>query len=176
MDNSFLQDSKKDGIFSQILKRLTALELFKQEHTSIQHGGSNRGWSLFMEQFNTIGAVNRQVNSSQRYNCYSFQVVPGNGDWLEVGIFLNAGDKTCKILGVTENDAGKMDWTLNGVLQTSGQDWYSAGVTLNVEKTFVLTVPITGYYVLRGTINGKNVGSSNYYWVFTGVFIYPASY
>lgn len=37
MDNSFLQDSKKDGLFSQILRRLGSVETFMQNHLSINH-------------------------------------------------------------------------------------------------------------------------------------------
>lgn len=110
---------------------------------------------------------------------FSHWVIPGtyaNGFTGSFGLFLNAGTYTCKVLGVTNPALGKLDWTLDGVSQTTGQDWYSAATTYNVFKTFTLTVVNSGYHRLMLTVNGKHASSSDYGWILTRVFIYPTDY
>jgi hypothetical protein len=135
-----------------------------------------RGDTILITDFNKSNAVTEAVVNGQLYNLYHYTSTPGNGDWLEVGFELNAGSYTCRILGLSSTDTGKIDWTLDGTSQTTGQDWYSAAGTYNVSKSFTLTAVYSGYHVLKGTVNGKNASSSSYRWYITCAVITPTTY
>lgn len=131
---------------------------------------------FFPAQFDTNAGVTHYIDTGQRLNYYAYSTTVNNGDWIEVGLWLSAGTYTCELVGYTGSAGAKLDWTLNGVSQTTAQDWYSASPTKNVVKTFTLTVPFTGYHVLKGTVNGKNASSSGYAWYLSCGSIYPAAY
>lgn len=118
----------------------------------------------------------KAANASQRYQTWAFQTAPADGQFWDMGIFIAAGTYTCTVLGETDNVSAKLDWTLDGVSQTTGQDWYSVGATGNVEKSFTLTATKSGYQKLTATVNGKNGSSGNYYWTHTALYITPAAY
>jgi hypothetical protein len=115
------------------------------------------------------------MSALQVYGFYNNQTSPANADYLTGSVFLNKGTYTCNVIGASSAGNGLLDWTLDGVSQTTGQDWYSGSTVYNVSKTFTLTVPFTGYHTLRGTVNGKNGSSSNYYYIITQIEIYPSA-
>lgn len=96
-----------------------------------------------------------------------------NGDILTWRVALKAGTYNVRNLGRTANSFGKIDWKLNGVNQTTGQDWYSAATTENVEKTWTLTVPSDGVHTLASVVNGKNASSSAFVIQQAAIFITP---
>jgi hypothetical protein len=85
-----------------------------------------------------------------------------DGDVYATSIYIAAGTYTCTVYGITANACGKADWYLDGVVQTSGQDWYSASTTYNVVKTFTLTVLNDGWHRLHAVVNGKNATSTDF--------------
>lgn len=104
------------------------------------------------------------LDSNQINNMYIYQNAAANGDTFTNSCFLRAGTYTLSIIGQTANDQGIVDWYLDGGLIVNGQDWYSAGTTRNVIKTASgLVIPDDGYHILKGSINGKNGASSNYF-------------
>jgi hypothetical protein len=123
---------------------------------------------------NAIAAVNI---STQNYALASYQNPPANGDTFTHGCLLAAGTYTLKILGITDPSYGKIDWYLDGVSIATGQDWYSAGALVkNVVKTVAnVSVVGSGWHILRGTVNGKNGTSTNYYIALTKYDFIPSA-
>jgi hypothetical protein len=113
------------------------------------------------------------VRTSQPYN-FAMEQNSGaaNGDWISVTFFAQKGSYTCEVLGFTAVSVAKQDWTLNGVSQTTGQDWYSASTVYNVVKTFTLTVPYTGIHTLKSTINGRNASATGWDFQLTAIAIH----
>lgn len=135
-----------------------------------------KSFEAFHDAFKCSTAETKGAPATARYQTYSFQTTPANGQTWDIGFVIEAGTYTVTVLAETDASSPKLDWTLNGVSQTTGQDWYSASTILDVEKTFTLTVPSDGYHVLRATINGKNASSANYYWTHTKITITPSAY
>jgi hypothetical protein len=95
-----------------------------------------------------------------------------NGDTFTQSLMLKAGTYNFYVLGETASDRGLLDWYIDGVNFATGQDWYSAGTTVNVIKSaLAITVTGTGRHVLKGVVNGKNGASSGFavllakYWI-----------
>jgi len=109
--------------------------------------------------------------SGQRYATLSYQNVAADGDTFTQDFTLKAGNYTLYALGFTNANSGKIDWYVDGVLQSSGQDWYSAGNVFNVIKTSSVTVVGNGIHELKGVVNGKNVASGGYFIQFTKMWI-----
>lgn len=112
-------------------------------------------------------ALATTLTTSQSYNQYSNQNAAANGDAFTQSLWLRAGTYTLSVLGITQNDGGKIDWYLGTsssslALVASGQDWYSVATTYNVKQTATITVPEDGYHVLKGVVNGHNAGSAGY--------------
>lgn len=112
-------------------------------------------------------------DGSQQYNVWSYQATPANGDIFEHYFELASGTYTMEVLGLSANSRGKIDWTIDGAAAVSGQDWYSGGLTYNVRKTASVTIATSGGHTLRGTINGKNAGSSDYQMLITRIAFRP---
>ena len=143
---------------------------------TVEQKTAPRGTILFIDQFNGSSALATAIDTAQKYGALCYISTGTNSDWLETGFDFNAGSYTLSVLGVTDSNRGIIDWTLDGVSQTTGQDWFAASATKNVIKTFTLTVPNTGYHVLRGTVNGKNGSSAGYYIGLTAIYINPATF
>ncbi len=94
---------------------------------------------------------------------YSHQDPPANGDTFRQQFYLAAGAYTLSVLGYTANDAGIVDWFIDGVLVVSGQDWYTLLPGANTVKTAAVNVIGNGQHQIRGVINGKNVASINFW-------------
>ncbi len=119
--------------------------------------------------------LTHSVYSTQLFNTASFQGSPSDGDSFTHSCVLAAGTYTLYLLGRSGADRGIIDWAINGSTVASGQDWYSAGTTDNVQKTVTnLSIP-AGLVALKGTINGKNASSSNYYMPLTRMVLKQAS-
>jgi hypothetical protein len=119
----------------------------------------------------------RVVQTLQPYN-FHYQVPAANsanGDTFQGAAWIEAGTYTLHELGYTGPTVGKIDVYLDGAIIASGQDWYSAGGTYNVEKTISsVVVPTSGYHHLKFVVNGKT--GSNYVWVITKIWFTPAAY
>ena len=167
-----------DGVSSRIYFQDSFVILYTDGSNvfTVYQKTASRGVIIPIQSFNKNSATIKAINTSQYWNLIEYQSSAANGDWLEDCIFLQKGTYTCECLGYTQGVNGILDWTLDGVSQTTGQDWYSASPVNDVSKTFTLTVPYTGYHKLKGTVNGKNASSSNYYWVLTYINIYPSAY
>jgi hypothetical protein len=100
----------------------------------------------------------------QNYAHYFTQNTPADADTFTQSVWLRAGTYTFSVLGLTLNNAGLIDWYIDDVTFTTGQDWYSASLTYNVTKTVgSIAVIGDGYHVLKGKVNGKNASSSSYF-------------
>jgi hypothetical protein len=111
----------------------------------------------------TGGTLTGAVMADHPYNWVWYQNAPDNGDSFTNGCLLEDGTYSFYVLGRTANTRGKIDWSLDGVVFSSGQDWYSSSSTSNVTKVVTgITVATSGWHILLGTINGKNGSSSDY--------------
>jgi hypothetical protein len=175
-----------DGNASETIDTVTTKRYFQGQSFLLMCDGSNwtdvlsstapRRAGIFMDEVIISASLIKTLSLSQRYTLYFFQNPAANGDTWKMPIYISAGSYTVTVLGVADANLGKLDWTLNGTSITTGQDWYAASTTYNVEKTFSLTVPYTGYHLLTATVNGKNASSTNYYNILTKVSIIPVVY
>lgn len=115
----------------------------------------------------STGSLTSIIEASQRYNFLVFPSAHTNGLYIETTIYLAAGSYTFSVLGQTEDDACIIDWTIDGGAAVTGQDWYSGAVVRNVVKTGAVTISKSGVHTLRGTVNGKNASSTDFYFVLT---------
>lgn len=120
-------------------------------------------------------ALTMPIDTLQILNYYCYQTTPNDGDYFTCSFVLKAGTYTCYAIGVTANNRGKIDWSLDGASQTTGQDWYNLTPQNNITKSFSLTVLTDGYHVLKGVMNGKNASATNYYWALSKIWCVPAS-
>lgn len=74
---------------------------------------------------------------------------------------LAAGTYTITVIGVTLSAYGSTDYTLDGAA-VGTKDWYSADPALNVVAQFTGIAATAGVHTFRGTVNGKNPGSTDY--------------
>lgn len=131
-------------------------------HVINQNAGNLQLWFSPL-QFSSNFTQKYTVRTSQPYNFAMEQNLgAANGDWISVMFFAKKGTYTVAVLGFTAGSCAKQDWSLNGVNQTTGQDWYSASAVYNVVKTFTMTVPYTGIHTLKSTINGRNASASGW--------------
>lgn len=104
--------------------------------------------------------------------CVTGPVSPLDGD--EYYFYGAFGAGTYKILtyGSTSSGLGKIDYYIDGVLVSSGQDWYSASPVMSVNKTISsVVVPVSGHHTIKLKVNGKNASSSGYSISFTRMVI-----
>src|SRR5262245_33975441 len=109
---------------------------------------------------NALGSAT--VDTGQAYNYYIRQSTSADADSFTQSVFLRAGTYTFSVIGQTNTANGKIDWYIDNVSFTTGQDWYSASQTKNVVKTASVTINSDGYHVLKGVINTKNASSSGF--------------
>ena len=99
------------------------------------------------------------------------------GDTYEAGFWIAAGTYKINTLGVTFNSFGKVDYYIDGVSVSTGQDWYSSSATFGVEKTITgIAVPTNGYHVLKIVVNDKNASSGDYRFGVTKITFIPSTY
>lgn len=120
-------------------------------------------------------AITFTLSTSQQHGVLFYQNAPANADTFTQSFMMRAGTYTLSVIGVTANDRGKIDWYVDGAVQITGQDWYSASATYNVIKSGSITVATDGYHVLKGVINGKSGSSSSYYFSPTKFWIAPSA-
>lgn len=116
-------------------------------------------------------------DANQNY-IYTAIVDPSaDGDSFSQSFMLKSGTYTFHVFGAGEINNGKLDWYVDNVLITSGQDWYDAGgATYNVRKTVNnVSVVGNGRHVLKGVVNGKNAGSIGYYMPLNKYWFEPSS-
>lgn len=84
-----------------------------------------------------------------------------DGDWQEWSVCLAAGTYTITVIGVATGSYGSTDYTLDGAA-VGTKDWYSADFAFNVVAQFTGIAATAGVHTFRGTVNGKNPGSTDY--------------
>lgn len=131
----------------------------------------NRATIWFDEATVSAGGLSTAIDVGQKYNIINYPTTHANGQYIETTFWLAAGTYTLSVLGQTENDACVVDWTIDGGAAIAGQDWYSSGATKNVVQTGSVTVATSGLHTLRGTVNGKNGSSSNFYLILTKAWL-----
>ena len=134
----------------------------------------------FINQFAIVsgvaGGFTKGVDNAQFFNMQYFQATPADGDAIQTTVLLKAGTYDVYVLGIKSNNRGKVDWTMDGgAAFISGQDWYNAAPVQNAIMTGTVTIASSGRHILKGTINGKNASSSNYYFVITAVWLVAQS-
>lgn len=123
-------------------------------------------------------AITSAISTNQFYNQAWLQSAAANGDIFTNSFVLGEGTYTMHILGQTTGNSAKIDWVIDGTTILTGQDWYSAGFTFNVEKTIAaITVAANdgGRHVLTGTVNGRNGASGDFQIRLTKIWFEPAS-
>ncbi len=98
-----------------------------------------------------------------------------DADEYTTSMMLEQGTYTLYIDGLAASNSGKIDIYLDGVLQTSGQDWYNAG-NVYAQKTATLTVLTSGYHLLLMKVNGKNASSTDYRFLWSLFTIKPSAH
>ncbi len=119
-------------------------------------------------------ALTNFTNANQIYYTFTQQATPANGDAFTQGFMLKAGTYTFSVLGITNTNNGIIDWTVDGVAIVTGQDWYTS-LGYNTVKTATVTIPTSGYHVLKGTVNGKHASSSSYAIALTKMWFSPTT-
>ncbi len=84
-----------------------------------------------------------------------------DGDWQEWSVCLAAGTYTITVIGITQSNCASTDYTLDGAA-VGTKDWYSEGFAFNVVAQFTGIAATAGVHTFRGTVNGKNPGSTDY--------------
>jgi hypothetical protein len=133
--------------------------------------------TLFQTVYTVVSGGTKTLthDAAADYGTYSAMTPGADGDSFSHSFWLAAGTYTLRCEGLTLSNLGKIDWYVDGVVNITGQDWYSAALTYNVVKTGTITVIGDGYHVLMGKINGKNASSSNYVHAMTILDIYPTA-
>lgn len=182
---SFSEDAKRGGMFSEIIKRLGTVEKFMRDHLAVQHyipatvPPLPKLATMFHDQsVVTVGNARVDQNlGTQNYAYFSYQNPAANGDTWTNGFYIRAGTYTFRILGVTNNNYGKLDIYVDNVLKISGIDFYSVGGVLNVVfSTAGVVISTDGYHTLKGVVNGRNGGSGGYLIGITKMWFEPAAY
>jgi hypothetical protein len=177
-DGFFTEDSKRKGVITSILDKLGMLEKFMLNHGGALHlNAPNRALWLGEQLTKVSGAftLTLYLDPLQIMNGAWYNNPNANGDSFSLSAMLRAGAYIFSTTAMTNDNRGKIDWYLDGTLIKSGEDWYSAALTYNVVKTFAFTVPLTGYHVFKGVINGKNGASSAYIFSATYIHVKQAS-
>jgi hypothetical protein len=107
-------------------------------------------------------ALSVVADTSQWFGVYAYQNAAVNGDSFTQSLWLRQGMYMVTFLGETDSGSGRVDWSLDGTVFAAGQDWYSASLVRNVQKTATLTILTDGYHTLKAVLNGKNGSSSGY--------------
>jgi hypothetical protein len=81
---------------------------------------------------------------------------------------------TFTVNGKTGTGYGKVDWYLDGVEMTTGQDWYGSAAN-NVEKTWTFDIPYSGHHIVTWVVNGKNGSSSDYVFAYGFLKVEPTA-
>jgi len=120
-------------------------------------------------------ALTVTYSSVARFGHFAEQDPGADGDSFEQSIILAAGTYTMYTIGRSDNQSGKLDWSLNGTIFEAGQNWYSAAPTANVIKTVASVVVVaSGRHTLNGTVNGKDGSSGTYHMHLTRTWLVPA--
>ena len=121
-------------------------------------------------------ALTHAMESAHPYQTVSWQNASAINDAFSHSFFLKAGTYEFTVLGYTSLTLGQVDWSIDGNLIASNQDWYSGGVVKNVRKT-VSSVTVTGdgYHKLTGVVDSKNGASGGYDLLLTKYWFWVAS-
>lgn len=174
-------DVKKDGLISQIIKRLGVVEKFIRDHGAethlyVQPPKIAVMWPDQSKQTTGTGYIISK-DDLQYYNGYMIDFTPANGDVFTNGFFIRAGTYTLNLLVVTNNASGKLDLYVDNVLVSSGMDLYSAALTYNVILSQAgVVIPSDGYHTFKYVVNGKNAASTNFFTRITKMWFEPSAY
>lgn len=117
------------------------------------------------------------ILTSAPTNCYNglSNAEAANGDEYHIGITLEQGTYTLYVDGATVSNGGIVDYYLDNVSQSTGQDWYTVGTTY-ARKSVSITVPTSGYHILTMKINGQNGSSGGYRLLWSQIWATPTAY
>lgn len=116
------------------------------------------------------------ISTAHQFASAAYQNASADADSFTHSFMLKGGTYTFVRLGITAPNSGIIDWTLDGTPILSSDDYYSAGLTVNVRKsTGSISVVGNGRHVLTGTVNGKNASSGGYDIPLTYLALLPAS-
>lgn len=138
---------------------------------------SRRGVMWHDESIVTSGAaLTRYVRTSHLFAASANQSSAASGDTFTNGCYLRKGTYTFYALGLTANNLGQADWTIDGVTIVDNQEWYSATLTWNVIKS-VASVSVTydGWHKIQCVCNSKHASSSDYHIGLTCFWFEPAA-
>lgn len=107
----------------------------------------------------TGNALAYSISATSFFNGTVFQSASANGDTFTHSFWLLAGTYTFSALGSKAASAAKIDWSFDGSVLVSGQDWYNATTVIDTVLTASVTITGDGYHVLKGTINGRNASN-----------------
>lgn len=115
-------------------------------------------------------------NTSQVFAMTSYQLSPANGDTRSNKFVCAQGTYTVSVLCVTANSYGIVDFLIDDVVVSAGNDMYSAGTTYGVVKIFTVTLAAKEH-TWKTVVNGKNAAavSPYYYCALTKVWGKQAS-
>lgn len=133
--------------------------------------------SWFFDEATHALNITLALSASQMYGM-TWQTAPADandGDTFTFSGYLAAGTYILSVLGNTYSTRGMLDWYIDETRVTAYQDWYSAAAVYNVIKTASITVPTSGYHVLRGKVNSKNAASTDYVISLTKVWLKMAA-
>jgi hypothetical protein len=120
-------------------------------------------------------SLTQALDASQRYGTRVHQNPPADNDAFTQSFVLKAGTYTFHVLGITQSNCGKIDWTIDGTAIASGQDWYSSSTTYNVVKSVTgVVISGNGRHVLKGRVNGRNASATDYHIRLTKMWLEPA--
>jgi hypothetical protein len=106
----------------------------------------------------------------------AYQTPSADGDSFTNSFFISSGTYNFKVLTSDYSDRGKIDWYIDGVSIATGQDHYTATAQYNqIHTVSNVTISKSGYHVLKGIVNGKNVSSTSYFIAITKMWFVPAS-
>jgi hypothetical protein len=108
--------------------------------------------------------------AAQRHGERAYQGTPADANSFTTTFDVAAGTYSITVLGQTFSVGAKIDWYMDNVSVSTGQDWYSntGSDVSNVVKTIAASITLAaGRHVLKGVVNGKNASSSGYYLSFT---------
>lgn len=100
------------------------------------------------------------IDAAQIHAHFARQSPAVDGDSFTQSFLLMAGTYTFRVIGRSDPDNGMIDWYLDNTLFAAGDDFYSAATTRNVTFEHTVVVATSGYHVLKGVVNGKNVLST----------------
>jgi hypothetical protein len=102
------------------------------------------------------------------YNGYHLQVSPSDGDYFTFQLFCGGSETIMNLDWVKASSRGIVDLYINGILDSSGYDGYSASPTTTNSKITLSRTLNYGWNEIKFVVNGKNANSTHYFFTLWG--------